>query len=522
MNISILAFNCKEKLPVIKNMRLKDSIGLLMICFVFGCSIFKKDKAPVNATVNVVNVDSSTVDSLIKPDSSAIVMTDTVVAPPPPPKQPLEYMTIEEKAMIDEINLLRADPNTYIQYIDAYLKDFLADDNFDFSSKQVELSAGEELIRELKFMPPLPLLKPSEALYKVAMKHGKDMKKNGTIRHRGSDGSFPEDRIRDSTNLAGSENLAAGAKSVRESVIMLLVDANDKVTRGHRKTILNPLWEYTACYAAGTIDEVPNTWVQLFGYKDPNEIPKDLPVRSVPVAESPQPISEATGETESTTVTEIAEKKENTSTPQASGDYSFMSTLEKSMIDEINLMRSNPKGYVKLLEDYVIEEKKVMIMVGPDFDVAVNELKSQLRSMAPLSILKPHKKLYEVAKAHGIDNKNHHQIEHTGSDGRSSFQRVKDSGLNNSITYESGQGNYAPNENLATGTKDITVREIVMTLLIDAGISTRGHRKALLEPTWEYVACYHIDLITSLKDYVEAGMEDTDAPNCWVQFFAKS
>jgi len=33
-------------------------------------------------------------------------------------------------------------------------------------------------------------------------------------------------------------------------------------------------------------------------------------------------------------------------------------------------------------------------------------------------------------------------------------------------------------------------RVLVIQLLIDAGISSRGHRYNMLNPNWEYVGCY--------------------------------
>ncbi len=486
-----------------RDMRLINSVGLLMVCLILGCSIFKKEKTTIDSnTSNVVAVDTTSVDTIAMETKPLLLAKDTI----PPPKLPLEYMTIEEKAMIDEINILRADPRAYIQYVDAYIQDFLADESWDFSAKQAEKNAGQELIRQLSVMPPLSILKPDEALYKVAMRHGKDMKASKMIRHRGTDDSFPADRIQDSTRFIGSENLAAGGRSIRESLIMLLVDSNDRVGRNHRKTILNPVWEYLACYDAGTVNDIPNAWVQLFAYPDPSEI-----------------IEESSTESQSELIEEGGGNKRQkpNDRPVDIDDFSYMTDIEKSMIDEINLLRSKPKKYIKHLDQYVVEHKKNMIGGDSDFDMAVEELKNELNSIKTLSSLKPHKKLYNAAKAHGLDNKKHHQLEHRGTDGRSSFQRVKDSGLKNSISFQGSQGDYAPNENLAAGTAQSTVREIVMMLLIDSGISTRGHRKALLEPSWRYVACYHIDKITNLKDYREAGMKNTDAPNCWVQFFAK-
>jgi uncharacterized protein YkwD len=499
-------------------MRLINLIGLLMTCLLFGCAIFKKDKTLVDAsTLPVVAVDSSAVDSLTMiPESYDLVLADTIV-PPPLPKQPLAYMTIEEKAMIEEINLLRADPNSYIQYIDAYIQDVMADANFDFSSRQTERNAGEELIRELRFMPPLPLLRPSEELYKVAKKHGKDMKENKMINHRGSDNSLPEDRIRDSTHLIGSENLVAAGRSVRESVIMLLVDAKDSAGREHRKTILNPAWEFIACFAAGTVSEVPNTWVQLLGYKDPNDVPREAPIRSIPsidikVHAEPQ-ISKPAPARPIPVPEPVSAPEVNNKTTQVSGDFSFMTAEEKAMIEEINLMRADPKGYIKYVDEFIATERKNIQGELLIFDSYAKELKEQLRKTNKLSSLKPHKELYEVAKAHGLYNKKNHQMEHLDAEGKEGFDRVEKTGLKNSIN---SKGEYAPNENLVYGYA--SVRNTVIYLLIDEGEPSRGHRKALLEPTWEYVACYYIGMVEKMRAY--PGSPGEDAPHNWIQFFA--
>ena len=86
-------------------------------------------------------------------------------------------------------------------------------------------------------------------------------------------------------------------------------------------------------------------------------------------------------------------------------------------------------------------------------------------------------------------------------------------GLKNYIDKD---GNYSPNENLVGG--ESSPRESVVALLIDAGVYSRGHRKALLEPHWKYVACYKIGQIENLREL--KGQQWDDMNNCWVQLFA--
>jgi len=62
----------------------------------------------------------------------------------------------------------------------------------------------------------------------------------------------------------GNENLVGGPASVREAVIILLIDEGI-ANRGHRKTLLNPNWKYAAAFKIGQVGGMPNCWVQKFG-----------------------------------------------------------------------------------------------------------------------------------------------------------------------------------------------------------------------------------------------------------------
>ncbi len=477
------------------DMRLLTLFCLIGASLITSCSLLNKDKVG-SSTADTTNLQDSIPTEYNLADS-ALATVDTIVTPQPP-KTPLEYMSINEKAMIDEINLLRADPNAYIQYVDQYIQEFNADANFDTAMKRNEMQAVDELVAQLRYQSPLPTLEPNESLHLVAQRHGVDIKEQGVIAHRGSDGSTPLSRIQDSTSLTGAENLVAGGRSIRETVIMLLVDANDRMGRSHRKTLLNPAWKYVACNAVGKVGEQPNTWIQLFAYDDPNDKPIELPIRTKPTETK----DEDTDRIEST-------DSDADNAVMADGDFSYMTAEEKAMIVEINLLRSNPKGYIKYVDEHVRNNQGGFGGFEP-LEKAANELKQQLKDLAPLSVLQPHQKLYEVAKAHGLDNQRNNQLEHKGSDGRSSFDRVKDAGLRITINPD---GTVPGNENLAAG--EASIRGTVLNLLIDHNILSRGHRKALLEPSWAYVACYNIGTIKNLPDF-----GGDDGEHCWLQFFA--
>ncbi len=174
-------------------------------------------------------------------------------------------MTDEEQNMVKEINLMRSNPKAYIPYVKAYIDNMKKEGGWGADYIAQEEAAANELIAELEKLGPLSQLKAKEDLYQVAKQHGDDLKGMGNVTHTGSNGSSPFDRIRKGTDLSdGNENLVGGLNTVRESVITLLID-NGIPNRGHRKTLLNPAWNYASCRKVGDVGGMPNSWVQLFG-----------------------------------------------------------------------------------------------------------------------------------------------------------------------------------------------------------------------------------------------------------------
>jgi uncharacterized protein YkwD len=265
--------------------------------------------------------------------------------------------------------------------------------------------------------------------------------------------------------------------------------------------LLDPRWEYVACYEAGKVGDQKNIWIQLFGFSIEEE-DEDIEVEM---------LEETVIEEEIIAVAPVVVIENVDKVPEV--DFSFMTAEEQEMVEEINLLRSDPGAYIRYVDSYAAKYEKEYSAEDQDFKNAVNELKEELKNMQALSRLVPNEKLYNVARMHGLDNKNHNRFEHIGTDKSDPFERVKQSGLKN---YIDGKGYFAPNENLVGG--EDTPRESVVALLIDAGVSSRGHRRALLQPQWEYVACYKIGLIEDLKELKGQGKDDMN--NCWVQLFA--
>ncbi len=181
----------------------------------------------------------------------------------------------------------------------------------------------------------------------------------------------------------------------------------------------------------------------------------------------------------------------NTNPPSpSSGDSdgaTSMNSQEMEMVNEINLLRGNPSGYIQYVDAYVNEQRRTGGF--PVDQAVVNELKSELRQLGPLSILTPSQCIYQAAKDHGIDQKPTGDVNHQGLDGSWPWDRVRSACPN----MQDG------NENLVAGTPSI--RTAVILLLIDEGIPTRGHRKTLLKPEWKYVGCYNVGTVGSFPHY---------------------
>ena len=174
----------------------------------------------------------------------------------------------------------------------------------------------------------------------------------------------------------------------------------------------------------------------------------------------------------------------------------------QEMIDEINLLRQNPSGYVPYVQEYIMSmEKEIqkdpsMANMYLDEISTAYELIKTLRITDPLSTLRPHEGVYDAAKIHGQDLRKNTQFGHIGSDGSYPWDRI----IKAAPDLSDG------NENLVGGPYE--VRQAVILLLVDAGIPDRGHRKTLLNPHWSFIACHELGQIGTM-------------PNCWIQNFGK-
>jgi uncharacterized protein YkwD len=154
----------------------------------------------------------------------------------------------------------------------------------------------------------------------------------------------------------------------------------------------------------------------------------------------------------------------------------YLSPLEKDVILEMNKVRANPKKYAELyiqptlrfFEGNLYKRPGEIILQTKEGKKAVEECIKVLSKAKGVSILTPESGLSRAAKDHTADQGSTGQVGHGGSDGSDPFKRME----------RYGGGFMTAGENIAYGEK--SGRDIVVQLLVDDGVPSRGHRESIL------------------------------------------
>jgi uncharacterized protein YkwD len=164
----------------------------------------------------------------------------------------------------------------------------------------------------------------------------------------------------------------------------------------------------------------------------------------------------------------------------------YLTALEKQVVAEINRVRTNPRAYakhVKELKKYfdgnLLKFPGEIALQTNEGEAAVDECYEALMAAEPVDSLKPSKGMSRAAKDHAEDQGETTSTGHTGSDGSTPFDRLG----------RYGEWLRTAGENIDYGNNN--GRRIVLSLLIDDGVASRGHRKNILNPEYKVigVAC---------------------------------
>lgn len=161
-----------------------------------------------------------------------------------------------EKAILEETNLLRRDPQAYADLL-AQLKSYYQDKILALPQEiqeqtQEGVSAVDEAIAALKAASSLPELTLSSGLSRAARDHATDIGSKGLVSHTGSDKSTMRERMDRYGEWSGSsaENITFNSSlNARRHIMALLID-DGVPNRGHRKNLLNPALKVTGVACA--------------------------------------------------------------------------------------------------------------------------------------------------------------------------------------------------------------------------------------------------------------------------------
>lgn len=159
----------------------------------------------------------------------------------------------------------------------------------------------------------------------------------------------------------------------------------------------------------------------------------------------------------------------------------YIQEVEKNVILELNELRTNPTEYAKKVKKYMgyFEGKFLKIpnevpLVTIEGAKAYQECYDELMKTKPMSALTLSKGLSLSAKDHVKDTQNLDEFGHTGTDGSSSADRAS----------RYGEWGITIGENIDYGSP--SAEQIVMSLIVDDGVSNRGHRKNVLNPEYKF------------------------------------
>ncbi|WP_243287903.1 CAP domain-containing protein [Geothrix terrae] len=160
-----------------------------------------------------------------------------------------------------------------------------------------------------------------------------------------------------------------------------------------------------------------------------------------------------------------------------SGEPAKAASFERAVVQEMSDARVRPKAYAKYLRelrpyfDGTLWSRPGRVPLRTEEGVAaLDEAIAFLESARPVGPLRFNEGLARAARLHAQDIGPKGSIEHTGSDG----SRLRDR-LNRLGRW---QGLIA--ENISAGEDE--ARQVVIQLLIDDGVASRGHRKNLFNP----------------------------------------
>jgi uncharacterized protein YkwD len=154
------------------------------------------------------------------------------------------------------------------------------------------------------------------------------------------------------------------------------------------------------------------------------------------------------------------------------------SSLDDAVLAELNAARGDPAAYAAKLRRWRANYQGRLVQPPGDNvgyltqegTAAVDEAIAYLEALSPRPPLASEPRLYRSAQRHAVDQGPPGLVGHTGSDGSSAGQRMREAGLWAGLSAENISFGYADAE------------AVVRQLIIDDGVPGRGHRANIFDP----------------------------------------
>lgn len=203
----------------------------------------------------------------------------------------------------------------------------------------------------------------------------------------------------------------------------------------------------------------------------------------------------------------FANDPNSASSLNTAANASYLSPLEKEIVYEINLFRSNPAQYAeKYISPLASRYKNKILSYPGDIPIktvegvsALHECVRELKKMKPLPLVFPDDILTRAANDHVADQSQTGKTGHVGGDNSNLRARIE----------RHGKWEKQIAENIAYG--NTSARQVVVFLLIDDNVRGRGHRKTFLNPNLKMVGIScgkHPEYQTMCVMDFAAGMKD--------------
>ena len=164
----------------------------------------------------------------------------------------------------------------------------------------------------------------------------------------------------------------------------------------------------------------------------------------------------------------VSRKKDPSIVQFLSGYVSLqkLSMPEQDTYYWVNLLRKDPPAFNDMYVAPFLEQFPSI------HGASAQSLSRELKNMAPLGLVAPASIVQREAERHALDlAQRQRRLSHESSDGRTFSQRMADAGIKN-----------CAGENVFEG-EDDALKALIL-LLIDKGVPNLGHRKALLNPSF--------------------------------------